>query len=42
MQSQKTNALSTGNNALASLHLKGKEVVEKKITDHKGRFLSDN
>lgn len=45
MQNQKTNASSTRNNAfgnLATLYLKGREVVEKKPADHKGRFLTDN
>lgn len=36
MQSQKTNASSTVNNAPASLHFEGKEVTENKAANHKG------
>lgn len=46
MQSQKTNASSTQNNASgnpATLYLKGGEVVEEKTpADPKVRFLTDN
>lgn len=42
MQSQKTGASSAVNNAPASLHFKGKEVMESKRADHEGRFLTAN